>query len=99
MSPTSESGSAAGKTAVPEPEAFLDEAKREPKRKLLLDHVNTIRVLRVEKKFTFREIAEWFNARGFTTDRSAVYRAFLLSIPKEEMAPEDQEELSQLEPE
>ena len=65
---------------VPAPEAFLEEAKREPKRKLISDHSDTIRTLREEKKFTFRAIAEWFCERGIETDRGAVYRAYLLSM-------------------
>lgn len=86
---------------VPEPEAFLEEAKREPKQKLILDHIRTIRVLRDEKKFTFRAIADFFNKRGFATDHSAVYRAFLLSIKPEEIHPDDdefREELKQMQP-
>lgn len=84
-------------SAVPEPEAFLEEAKKERRRKLILDHTGTIRVLRNEKKFTFGGIADWFNERGFQTDRSAVYRAYLLSIPNEQIDPNDTE-LREMEP-
>jgi len=68
----------------PEPEAFLAQAKKESKRKLLLDHIATINTLRDEKKFTFREIAAWFNKRGFETDHSAVYRAYLSAVPEDQ---------------
>jgi len=86
---------------VPNPEAFLEEAKSEPKRKLILDHLKTIGVLRNDKNFTFTAIAEWFSKRGFETDRSAVYRAYLLSIKPSEVHPDDEEfaeELRQMEP-
>jgi hypothetical protein len=89
------------KTDVPLPEAFLEEARREPKRKLITDHTDTIRVLRDEKKFTFSAIADWFAARGFQTDRSAVYRAYLLTIKPSEVHPDDEEfaqEIREMEP-
>ncbi|MEO6871475.1 MAG: hypothetical protein ABI233_04555, partial [Chthoniobacterales bacterium] len=66
---------------VPVPNAFLEDAKKEAKRKLLSDHVETINVLRNEKRFTFRAIADWLTARGIETDHSAVYRAYLGAIP------------------
>src|SRR5208283_1845436 len=82
-----ESGIPAVQMECPPPEAFLAEAKREPKRKLLLDHSETIQTLRNDKRLTFREIAEWFNKRGFETDHSAVYRAYLSTIPPESRDP------------
>jgi hypothetical protein len=75
--------------AVPEPEAFLEEAKREPKRLLLMDHIKTIGMLRMEKKFTWRAIAAWLNERGFDTDHSAVYRTYLASIPESQRSPDE----------
>ncbi len=74
---------------VPLPDAFLEEAKQEPKRKLLSDHIETINLLRHEKRFTFREIAEWLTARGIQTDHSAVYRAYLGAIPVERRDPNE----------
>jgi hypothetical protein len=71
----------------PPPEAFLEEAKKEPKRILLTDFTSTIRTLRIEKKFTFRAIAEWLAKRGIETDHSAVYRVFLASIPEGDRNP------------
>ena len=84
-------------TDVPEPEAFLEQARAEPKRKLILDHIRTIHVLRDEKKLTFSAIADWLKERGFQTDRSAVYRAYLLSIPPNPNDP-DYEEHKEMEP-
>ena len=71
------------------PDAFLAEAMKEPKRILLMDFSDTIKTLRVEKKFTFRAIAEWFAKRGVETDHSAVYRAYLASIPERQRNPEE----------
>jgi hypothetical protein len=82
---------------VPAPEAFLEQAKAEPRRKLILDHVKTIRALRDEKNFTFSAIANWFCERGFPTDRSAVYRAYVMSIPPNANDP-DYEEHKNMEP-
>ena len=90
-------GIACAERGCPEPEAFLAEAKSEPKRKLLLDHIATINTLRDEKKFTFREIAAWFNKRGFETDHSAVYRAYLSAVPEDQRRPE--QDWSEVEPE
>jgi hypothetical protein len=69
------------------PEALLEQAKKEPKRILLMDHIVTIKTLRNEKKFTFRAIAEWFASRGIETDHSAVYRTYLAGIPEQERSP------------
>jgi len=74
------------------PEAFLQEAKEEPKRKLITDHSQTATVLRDEKRLTFREIAEWLNQRGFKTDHSAVYRAYLSAIPPEMRDPRESDD-------
>jgi hypothetical protein len=82
-------GVAVTQPQCPEPEAFLTEAKSETKRKLLSDHLVTIQTLRDEKRFTFRDIADWFIKRGFETDHSAVYRAYLTSIPEENRDPRE----------
>ncbi|MDR3402194.1 MAG: hypothetical protein P4L99_06810 [Chthoniobacter sp.] len=74
---------------APPIEAFLEEAKKETKRKLISDHIDTIKLLRDEKRFTFRDIAEWLTARGIETDHSAVYRAYLSSIPAEHRDPRE----------
>jgi hypothetical protein len=62
-------------------EAFLQEAEKEPKRILLVDHINTITTLRDKKRLTFRAIAEWFGERGIETDQGAIYRAYCASFP------------------
>jgi len=78
----------------PPPEAFLEEAKKEPKRTLLMDYIGTIKTLRQEKKFTYRAIAEWFGERGIETDHSAIYRTLLahyaaITPPQERHPDED----------
>ena len=77
----------AADSEIPAPNAFLEEAKNEPKRKLIGDHIQTINVLRNEKRFTFRAIAEWLTKRGIETDHSSVYRAYLAAIPEEQRDP------------
>ena len=67
---------------TPNPNAFLEEAKLEPKRVLMSDYSETITLLRNEKRFTFREIAAWLTERGIEADHSAVYRAYLAAIPE-----------------
>ena len=69
------------------PEAFLEEAKKEAKRSLLMDHIQTIKALREQKRFTFRGIAKWLGERGIETDHSAVYRTYLAAIPEEKRDP------------
>jgi hypothetical protein len=71
------------------PESLLEEAKKEPKRILLMDFISTIDTLRNEKKFTFRAIADWLGERGIETDHSAVYRTYLASIPPRERHPDE----------
>ena len=73
---------------VPEPNAFLEEALSEPKRKLIGDHIDTINVLRDKKRFTFRAIAEWLTKRGIEADHSSVYRAYLGAIPEHQRDPD-----------
>ena len=70
------------------PEPLLEEAMKEQKRVLLMDHINTIVVLRDEKKFTFRAIADWLSARGVEVDHSAIYRAYLACTPEQMRRPD-----------
>jgi hypothetical protein len=74
---------------IPAPDALLEEAQNEPKRRLISDHIDTINVLRNEKRFTFRAIAEWLTKRGIETDHSSVYRAYLAAIPEEYRDPRE----------
>jgi hypothetical protein len=77
------------KSTVPPREEFLEEARREPKRKLVWDHIETINHLRNEKRFTFRDIAAWLTARGVEMDHSAVYRAYIAAIPEDQRNPHE----------
>jgi hypothetical protein len=77
----------ASDSEIPAPDAFLEEAKNEAKRKLISDHIKTINTLREEKRFTFRAIAEWLTKRGIETDHSSVYRAYLAGIPEDRRDP------------
>ena len=77
------------KPEVPSPDEFLDQAKSEPQRQLISDHIKTINTLRDEKRFTFRAIAEWLTKRGIQADHSAVYRAYLNAIPPERRRPDE----------
>ena len=79
----------AAEPEVPPSEAFLEEAKKEPKRKLIADHSQTIWHLRMEKRFTFRAISDWLNKRGIEADHSSVYRTFLRSIPEDQRDPRE----------
>jgi len=89
MKRNSELAAEPAQAAVPDSEAFLEEAKREAKRILLSDHIRTINTLRDEKKFTFRAIAEWLCERGIEVDHSAVYRAYLSAVPEEQRDPRE----------
>jgi hypothetical protein len=79
----------AANSEVPAREAFLEEAKNEQKRKLISDHILTIRMLRDDKSFTFRGIAEWLTKRGVEADHSAVYRAYVAAIPEGDRDPRE----------
>jgi hypothetical protein len=84
---TDRTGSSEAAASCPASEAFLEEAKKEPRRKLLIDHIRTIKTLRDEKRFTFRAIAGWLGKRGVETDHSAVYRTYLSTIPDDQRDP------------
>jgi transposase-like protein len=60
---------------------LLEMAEREPDRRPLVEYSDVICVLRDEKKFTFREIAEWLRERGVEADHNAVYRAYTRGMP------------------
>lgn len=64
---------------MPHPELVLRAAEEEIPPRLLDDYFEAIRTLR-EKKFTFREIAEWFGKFGFEVDHNAVYRAYAKNL-------------------
>jgi hypothetical protein len=70
----------------PPPEYLLEEAMKEPDRKLLEEYIQSIKVLRDNKRFTFREIADWLKQYGVIADHNAIYRAYLKHMPDEDAA-------------
>lgn len=68
----------------PPPEYLLEEAMKEPDRKLLEEYIQSIKVLRDYKRFTFREIADWLKEYGVIADHNAIYRAYLKHTPDED---------------
>jgi hypothetical protein len=61
----------------PDPEYLLHMAEAEPNKELLGDYIETIQVLRDDKDFSFRQIAEWLCGNGVPTDHNAVYREYM----------------------
>jgi hypothetical protein len=55
------------------PEEILEAAKAAPHRNPLAEHRATIETLR-QKKYSWREIADFLNGRGLETDHTAIYR-------------------------
>ena len=85
---------------LPHPDMLLELAMEEDDRRILGEYIQTIQLLRNEKRFTFREIAEWLNENGVETDHNAVYRAYIRHLPEEvaeqvaqEAEHEDQEQI------
>jgi len=70
----------------PPPEYLLEEAMKEPDRKLLEEYIQTIKVLRDNKRFSFREIADWLKEYGVIADHNAIYRAYSRSLPERDAA-------------
>src|SRR6266478_8033134 len=79
----------------PPPHVVAECARDEANPRLVADYLEAIQVLRDEKKFTFREIAEWLTEKfGIETDHNAVYRAYTRGMPDQEamwVAREDDE--------
>lgn len=69
---------------VPPPDFLLAEAMNEPDRRLLEEYGQVIRTLRDEKRFTFREIAEWLKEYGFDCDHNAVYREYTRGLSEQD---------------
>jgi hypothetical protein len=65
------------------PHILFDLAEKEPNRLELVEYADVICVLRDEKKFTFREIAEWLNNYNVETDHNAVYREYTRCMPED----------------
>lgn len=66
------------------PDIVLQEALLEPCRRPLTEYADAIQVLRNEKKFTFREIADWLKNYNVETDHNAVYREYTKAMPDRE---------------
>jgi hypothetical protein len=76
---------------LPAPERLLEMAMGEADRRVLDDYADTIRVLRDDKRFTFREIAQWLKGQGIQTDHNSVFRAYRKHLPAEAAEKLDQE--------
>ena len=70
-------------TAFPEPQDLLKEAEKETAHGDLKNYATVIATLR-KKGFSFREIAEWLNARSVPTNHNAVYRVFTMCLAGDE---------------
>lgn len=68
---------------MPPPEHLLELAQSETNRRELEEYIEVIQLLRNDKSFSFREIAEWLNEKGVETDHNAVYRAYRNNLPPE----------------
>jgi hypothetical protein len=68
----------------PPPDILAQEAMKEPNRKLLQDYRETISILRKDKGFSFREIADWLTQNGIAADFNAVYRVYTKGMSAEE---------------
>ncbi|HOH41302.1 MAG TPA: hypothetical protein PKX77_13285 [Verrucomicrobiota bacterium] len=59
-----------------DPQKLRAEAQKEPRRRCLGDYRDTIRLLKDERGFSFREIAAWLGERGVAADHNAVWRIY-----------------------
>jgi len=66
------------------PEIVFRDAMDEPDRRLLEEYADSIKVLRDEKRFTFREIAEWLQEYGVECDHNSVYRQYTKGLSYEQ---------------
>jgi hypothetical protein len=64
-----------------DPQQLRAEAEKEPRRRGLGDYGETIRVLKEEKGFSFRDIATWLQQRGLRIDHNAAWRAYSKATP------------------
>jgi hypothetical protein len=76
----------------PPPDYLLEMARGEPSQKLLQEYAESIRTLRDEKGFTFREIAEWLTEHGVEADHNAVYRVYTKEMSEDQVAALEREE-------
>jgi hypothetical protein len=69
------------------PEVVAEAARGEPNVRLVADYREAITVLRDEKGFTFREIAEWLESNfGIEADHNAVWRAYTKGASEQDAA-------------
>lgn len=64
------------------PDIVFREAMAEENRRALREYHDAIKVLRDEKRFTFREIAEWLEKYNVEADHNAVYREYTRGMPE-----------------
>ena len=73
---------------LPDPRELLEEALAENDKHYLRPYWTTINALR-EKKFSYRQIAEWLNQRGLNVDHNAIYREHTKHMSPEEESAQD----------
>ncbi len=67
-------------------------AEEEEDQQEVAEYVQVIGVLR-DKSFSYREISNWLQDRGVQMDHNAIYRAYMKSLRRDELAQElDQQE-------
>ena len=64
-----------------DPQQLRAEAEKEPRRRGFGDYGETIRVLKEEKGFSFRDIATWLQQRGLNIDHNAAWRSYSKTTP------------------
>ena len=80
-----------GRLELPDPEFLARCALQETHRKLLENYRETICILRDQRGFSFREIAEWLTENGLVADYNGVYRIYTKGMPKDAVARLDKE--------
>lgn len=73
---------------LPDPNVLLEEALAEDDKHYLRPYRTTIRALR-EKKFSYRQIADWLNDRGLDVDHNSIYREHTKHMSPEEESAQD----------
>ena len=74
----------AGSMHFVDPAALLEVAKKVPRVIAARDYIETINLLRHQKSYSFREIADWLCAQGVPLDNNDVYRAYMADMNTEE---------------
>ena len=73
---------------LPDPNVLLKEALAEDDKHYLRPYGAIIRALR-EKKFSYRQIADWLNERGLDVDHNSIYREHTKHMSREEETIQD----------